>query len=416
MGRMTLDIQKHLDPQRLWRRIMDLSRHGGFGEGGVNRPALSASESEARATIFGWGRAIGLQPFTDAIGNLFLRLEGSEPDLPAVLGGSHIDSQPTGGRFDGVYGVLATMEVMEAILASGGRLRRSIEVVAWTNEEGSRFAPGMSGSTAFCKPRMLPEILTHKDARGVTIAEAVSDVLAGDDAVPQRPLGRIPYCFVEPHIEQGPDLERAGVPIGVVLGIQGTRRYRIRVTGKAAHSGTEPMEQRRDAMLAAARMVSRLEPEAAKWPGLKFTVGLFEIKPNAPSVVPAEAYFAIDIRHPDNGVVDAFDAVIRAVIPAEKGACEVELRQIVHAPSLTFDAGLRALIARSAERLGLKHREAYSAAGHDARLLHYECPTAMIFIPCKDGLSHNPAEWVEPVHAEAGLRVHAEVLLDRANA
>ena len=399
-------ISTFVSGERLWTRLMDLARFGERPDGGVDRPALSPAESAARAAIVGWGRAIGLVPYTDAAANLFLRLEGADPEAPPVLVGSHIDSQPTGGKFDGAFGVLAALEAIEAIVASGARPARPIEVVAWTNEEGSRFAPGMNGSTAFCRPAELEQILSIVDAGGTTVREAVAAVHAGDSGVLHRPLGWKPHCFVEAHIEQGPLLERAGIPVGVVTGIQGTRRYRARVVGKADHAGTAPMENRRDALLSALKFIAAAERAAIAHPDIKFTVGLFEIEPNAPSVVPTEARFSIDVRHPDNAVVDALDATLRA-LAAEPSPCPIELRQIAHAPSVSFSSSIQEAIAAAATEAGTPFMPIFSAAGHDARQLSRVAPTGMIFIPCRDGLSHNPAEWAEPDHVLAGARVLA---------
>lgn len=394
---------------RLWTRLMDLARFGERPDGGVDRQALSPQEAAARATIVDWGRAIGLVPYTDAAANLFLRLEGRDPQAAPVLVGSHIDSQPTGGKFDGTFGVLAALEAVEAIVASGLSPARPIEVVAWTNEEGSRFAPGMNGSTAFCRPETLNQILSITDADDVTVRHAVDTVHAGDVGVQHRPLGWKPHCFIEAHIEQGPLLERAGVPIGVVTGIQGTRRYRVGITGKAAHAGTEPMEKRKDALLSALKFIAAAETAASAYPDIKFTVGLFEIEPNAPSVVPAEARFSIDIRHPDNAVVDSLDETLRA-LAMKPEPCHIELRQIAHAPSVSFSTRIQEEIATAAGQRSIPHMSIFSAAGHDARQLSQVVPTGMIFIPCRDGLSHNPAEWAEPEHVLAGAQVLADTV------
>jgi len=406
---MQREPSSFVSAERLWDRLVHLAQFGARDDGGVDRPALSDVEAQARGQLVAWSRAFGLRPFTDALANLFLRLEGSKPELAPVLIGSHIDSQPTGGKFDGAFGVLAALEAVEAIIASGRQPERSIEVVAWTNEEGSRFAPGMSGSEGFTGAKPLDVLLGVTDASGCSIGEAVSQILARDVDIPQRPLGWIPAAFVEPHIEQGPVLERRGIPIGVVSGIQGTRRYRVRVTGEAAHAGTALRAERRDALMAAVRMIHAIDHAALEPNDVMLTVGLMQIKPNAPSVVPEEAFFSIDLRHTDDGVVDRIDAEIRRIVEAERGTCEVDIRQIAHAPSLTFCREIRSVITDAASALAIPSMDIYSAAGHDARQLHYVCPTGMIFIPCRDGISHNPAEWAEPDHVAAGARALADV-------
>jgi N-carbamoyl-L-amino-acid hydrolase len=403
-----------VNQKRLWARLMELAKIGAKGEGGVDRPALSQLEGEARRLIFAWGRDLGLQPYTDQGANLFLRYAGIDAAASPVLAGSHIDSQPTGGRFDGVFGVLAAFEAVQAMIELGIRPRRSIEIVAWTNEEASRFAPGMTGSELFTGLKTFEEVSVLRDAEGVCLGDAVESILAHDPDVPQRPFGFPVHAFLEPHIEQGPDLENAGIPIGVVTGIQGTRRYRVRVKGKAAHAGTTHRADRHDALMAAIRMVVDID-DAAKDPAIKLTVGQFDVTPNAPSVVPSEVYFSIDLRHPEDKVVDAMDRHIRDAVIKLKGPCNVELNQIAHARSLAFPERLRDLIFNKAQAIGVNAMAVYSAAGHDARPLHYFCPTAMIFIPCRDGISHNPAEWSDPEDIAAGTRVLADVLLQLAS-
>ncbi|MDB5527136.1 MAG: family metallo-hydrolase [Devosia sp.] len=405
----------HVDGERLWSRLMDLARFGARADGGVDRPALSAAEGEARAQVIAWGRAIGLTPFTDAAANLFLRLEGTDPSLPPVVSGSHTDSQPTGGKFDGAFGVLAALEALEAIIASGQRPHRTIEVVAWTNEEGSRFAPGMTGSHLFTGQMALADAEALKDAQGVTAGDAIAAILAGDDNVAVRPFGWPVSAYIEPHIEQASVLERAGKPLGVVTGIQGTRRYRVTVTGEAAHAGTATREERRDALLAAVRMIGAMEIAANSVDDFKFTVGMFNVTPNAPSVVPQEVLFSIDIRHPDNAAVDGFDETMRRIVEAEQGPCDAVVRQIVHAASLEFPLAIRQSISRHAAALGIDGMDVYSAAGHDARQMHYFCPSGMIFVPCRNGISHSPEEWAEPAHLAGATRLLADLLWDLAN-
>lgn len=400
---------------RLWTRLMDFARYGGREDGGVDRQTLTATEIVARRQLMDWGKELGLRPFTDGAANLFLRFEGAQSDLAPVLTGSHIDSQPTGGRFDGVLGVLAGLEAVRAIKEAGLCPQRPIEIVAWTNEEGSRFAPGMSGSDVFTGTRQLETVYKDRDSDGVSFEDAVNAVLSADVDVPRRAF-RLPVAaFVELHIEQGPILERAGTTIGVVTGIQGTRRYRVRVSGEAAHAGTAERAERKDALLAAARMINAMDQAASATAGVKFTVGMLNVKPNAPSVVPEEAFFSIDLRHPDNAVVDRLDGAFREIVEREAVPCKVELKQIQHSPSLEFDRRVRSVVAEVSAALGISNQDIYSAAGHDARQLHYVCPTGMIFVPCRDGISHNPAEWCEPNDVAAGARVLADVVWKLAN-
>jgi N-carbamoyl-L-amino-acid hydrolase len=406
---------ERIDGTRLWQRHMDLARFGVREDGGVDRQALSDAEIEARAQMVAWGRSLGLSPFTDGAANLFLRFEGSEPDLPPVLAGSHIDSQPTGGKFDGAYGVLAALESVQAMCEAGLTPLRPIEIVAWMNEEGSRFAPGMTGSELFTGGKVLDALVDSRDPTGIRLGDAIARVLAADAGIPQRPFKLPVAAYVEPHIEQGPLLERAKCPVGVVTGIQGTRRYRVRVHGEPAHAGTAERHERKDALMAAVRMIAAIDETAMRPADTKLTVGLFDVKPNAPSVVPAEVFFAIDLRHPDNAVVDRIDGEIRQIIEDKRGPCSAELKQIQHSPSLDFNPAIRSLIAKVAAQLGIAHQDIYSAAGHDSRQLHYICPTGMIFVPCRDGISHNPAEWSEPADLTAGARVLADTVWQLAN-
>lgn len=400
---------------RLWQRHMAMARFGATDKGGVNRQALSAEETAARRQLIAWGHDVGLAAFDDPAGNLFLRLEGEEPSLAPVLTGSHIDSQPSGGRFDGIYGVLAGLEAVQAIVEAGLRPRRPIEVVAWMNEEGSRFAPGMMGSEAFAGLRPLDDILAVRDAAGTATGDALAAVLRAEADVVSgtRPLGFAPHAFLEAHIEQGPVLEAAGVPIGVVTGIQGVRRFRLRIAGSEAHAGTTPRAERRDALQAAVRIIAHLQALTDQ-PGVMFTVGMIEVKPNAPSVVPAEAYFSIDLRHPDDDLLRALGDAVSGCSAALAAPCTVEVREIAAARALNFPARLQGLIADKAALLGLAHMALPSLAGHDARQLHHVCPTAMIFVPCRDGVSHREDEYAAPDDLAAGCRVLTECLLDLA--
>jgi len=399
-----------VDGDRLWQRHMDLAQCGLRSDGGVNRLALSQEEADARALLVRWGRQIGLKPFTDAAANLFLRLEGRDPDAAPVVSGSHIDSQPNGGKFDGAFGVLAALEAVEAIAANGQTPLRPIEVVAWMNEEGSRFSPGMAGSEAYTGAKPLEVILNVQDTDGISVRDALRRIHASDDAVPIRELGRPIHAFIEGHIEQSDTLQIADKTIGVVTGIQGTRRYRVTVTGEAAHAGTALRRDRKDALMAAARMVSAIDAATQERDDLKLTVGLFDVTPNAPSVVPERVFFSIDVRHNDTSVVDKTDKIIRALTEREKGPCAVAIDQIAKAPSLDFSPDLREVLAAVSSDLRLPAKDVYSAAGHDARQLHYFCPTAMFFIPCRDGISHNPKEWAEPAHVTAGAQLLADTL------
>ncbi|HJU31349.1 MAG TPA: M20 family metallo-hydrolase [Hyphomicrobiaceae bacterium] len=413
---MPAGISRLIDGHRLWQRLMDLARFGATSKGGVCRQALSGEEIAARATLVDWARSIGLVPSTDAAANLFLALEGREPGLPPLLIGSHLDSQPTGGKFDGAYGVLAALEAVQAISGHSERPRRTIEVVAWTNEEGSRFAPGMMGSAVFTGKRKLADILPVKDRGGVTVETALKAVLDADAGIARRPLGFPVAGFLEAHIEQGRALQDRGCTAGVVSGIQGKRTFRVDVIGEESHAGTTPRRARRDALTSAVAVVDALQK--AMWDEadtVRFTIGMFEVTPNAPSVVPGRVHFSIDLRHDEAEVIGRLGDAIAGICETARGKCSVAVRELLYDAPLQFPEEMRARIAGSAERLGISHMHLQSPAGHDARYLHYVCPTGMIFIPCKDGISHNEAESITPDDAAAGARILAEVAFELAN-
>jgi beta-ureidopropionase / N-carbamoyl-L-amino-acid hydrolase len=413
---MIAGVAQRIDEVRLWQRLMDLAKFGATSKGGVCRLALSNEEVQARAALLSWAERIGLKPSVDAAANLFLALEGREPRLPPLLIGSHIDSQPTGGKFDGAYGVLAALEAVQAMSQHGERPRRTIEVVAWMNEEGSRFAPGMMGSAVFTGRRKLADILPVQDRAGSTVETALRFVLDAERDVPRRPLGFPIAGFLEAHIEQGITLEQQGCTAGIVTGIQGKRTFRVEIIGAESHAGTTPRRVRRDALTSAVAVVDALQK--AMWDEadtVRFTIGMFEIAPNVPSVVPGKAHFAIDLRHDNAHVIERLGNMIPGICEANRGRCEVAIRELLYDAPLHFPDEMCSRIAAIAQRLCISHMRLQSPAGHDARYLHYCCPTGMIFIPCKDGISHNEAESITPADAAAGARILAETAFELAN-
>ncbi len=401
---------ERVSEDRLWHRHMAMAEIGATPAGGVDRQALSAEDAAAQVLLIDWGVPLGLKAFTDEIGNLFLRWEGSDPSLPPVLIGSHLDSQPTGGRFDGVFGVLAALETVEAMQEAGLAPRHSIEIVSWMNEEGSRFAPGMMGSEAFAGDRTLDQILPVRDLDGVSVAEALAQVRTVLSELPVLPLGRPVAACVEPHIEQAPVLEATGNIIGVVTGMQGKRTFRVTVTGEEGHAGTVAMAARRDALMAATAMAQAMQAEiAAIDDDIRFTIGRFVVTPNAPSVVAGEVVFSIDLRHPVDAVLRRTGDRIAPVCEAARGPCAVKVERLVDVPPIEFSSRVRDLIRDAAQAFGYPLRDLLSAAGHDARQVNRLAPTGMIFVPCRGGISHNEAEWAEPAHLAAGARVLAAV-------
>lgn len=413
---MSAAVAARVDAARLWERHQQLARHGALPNGGVNRQALSPEEFAAWRELISWGREQGMAAYTDAAGNLFLRLEGTSADLAPVLTGSHIDSQPTGGKFDGVYGVLAGLEAVRAIVASAGVPPRPIEIVAWMNEEGSRFAPGMMGSSAFTGAAPLERYLEICDAAGHSVASGLADLHAVFADLPQRALQRPLAAYVEAHIEQGPVLEREGCTIGVVTGIQGKRTFRVSVGGEESHAGTSTRRERKDALLAAVDIIHSLAAAMHDAEDIvRFTIGRLSVAPNAPSVVPASVVFSIDLRHVDSATLTKLGDRIAPICAAHAGACSVDVVELTSASSLEFPPEMTALIRETARELGLRTMDLPSAAGHDARFLNSVCPTGMIFVPCHKGISHNPNESATAGDLAAGARVLSSVLATLAS-
>ena len=401
----------------MWQRHMELAKIGATPKGGVNRAALSPLDIEARAQFARWGVGLGLASSIDPMGNLFIRRDGSDANAAPVMSGSHLDTQPSGGRFDGIYGVLAGLEALEAIDSAGIETRRPIEAAVWTNEEGVRFQPGCMGSLGFTRPDRLDQLLDTEDDDGVTLKQAVQ---AQREGIPQA-VAQVPHrpvaSFVEAHIEQGPILEQEGNTIGVVSGIQGTRRFHIEIYGEDAHAGTTPRARRKDALSAAVAMVSALEALFHDDPEdiTRFTVGTFIVEPNAQSVVPGYVMFSIDFRQPNEEVLTRLGDQIEHICYSNAKGCEVKVTQTSRTPPIRFEGLVPDTILAVSQRLEVAHMHIFSGAGHDAQHLFDICPTGMIFVPCERGISHNEIENATPADLAAGARVLADTLVELAN-
>jgi N-carbamoyl-L-amino-acid hydrolase len=401
-----------VDETRQWDRLMALARIGAIPGDGVNRQALTALDRAARRLVIGWAEAAGARVSVDAAANLWLRVEGTDPGARPVLTGSHMDSQPAGGRFDGIYGVVAGLEVLSALRDSGVALDRPVEVVAWTNEEGSRFAPGCMGSMAWSGRHPLSAFADIADAEGVRFGDALAEHLAAEADLPRRPLGGQPHSYIEAHIEQGPCLEQEQLDIGVVTGIQGSRWFKVTLTGASAHAGTTPLSLRRDALQAAVRAISALnglmdDPSDR----LRFTVGRLTAEPGSSNSVAGQVRFTIDLRHPEARILaERGDAVARTIAGAVGPLIAVAVAETFNAPPLDFDPAIADGIAAAAGALGLRWTRMPSGAFHDAQLVAPVTAAGMIFVPSLDGVSHNPAEFTAAPQLAVGTRVLAAAL------
>ena len=405
-----------IDGDRLWQRHMELARIGATARGGVNRQALSSEDGRARAKLLDWVAPRGFSASVDPIGNLFIRRPGRDAAAAPVVTGSHLDTQPTGGKFDGIYGVLAGLEALEAMCDLGLETRLPIDLVVWTNEEGSRFPPTTMGSAVFAGALPLDRVLATRDAAGLSVADALTAMLAVAPVDGRRPLGFPIAAYVEAHIEQGPILEAMDKVIGAVTAIQGLRWFSIEILGQTAHAGTTPRRRRRDAFAAAVAMINALERLMVdETDTVRFTVGRVEVTPNSPNTVPGRALFTVDLRHPDAATLARLGDQIDALCRANARGCEVTVVETIRSEPATFSPKIVSAVTATANRLGLPCMNIVSGATHDAKFMAGHCPSGMIFIPCREGVSHSEEEDARPEHVTAGARVLAEVLAELAN-
>ncbi len=406
-----------VDERRQWDRLMAMARIGAIAGDGVNRACLTELDRTARRLLIAWAKEIGADVSIDAAANLWLRRQGTDPRAAPVVTGSHMDTQPNGGRFDGIYGVIAGLEALTALHQSGTVLRRPVEVVAWTNEEGGRFAPGCMGSMSWSGFRRIEDFADVVDPDGVRFADALASHLASETDFPDRPLGGQPHAYVEAHIEQGPRLEAEGADIGVVTGIQGSRWFTVTLTGETAHAGTTPLAMRRDAVQDMVRAIAALntlmhDPQDV----LRFTVGRIAVEPNTSNSVANRASFTIDFRHPDKDVLLARGDAIAGVVQAAVRGAGVTVQENFHALPVEFSPLVIDAVERAATQQRRGHMRLPSGAFHDAQFVVPVCPTGMIFVPCRKGVSHNPAEYSEPSQLAAGTCVLTQTLTELASA
>jgi N-carbamoyl-L-amino-acid hydrolase len=403
-----------VDGARLWASLMELAAIGATPKGGVCRLTLTDLDKQGRDLVLGWARQAGMTVTIDKIGNGFMRRAGRNDSLPPIVTGSHIDTQPTGGKFDGNYGVLAGIEVVRTLNDHGVQTEAPIEVAFWTNEEGSRFVPVMMGSGVFAKAFTLEHAYAAKDTEGKTVRGELERIgYIGAQEPGDHPIG----AYFETHIEQGPVLEDHDVTIGVVGGVLGIRWYDCTVTGMEAHAGPTPMALRKDALQVAAGLMQQVVACAHRHPPHgRGTVGMVHVHPNSRNVIPGRVKFSIDLRNATDALVDAMDADIRACVAraAQESGLPITIDLVSHYPAAPFHPDCVNSVAAAARKLGYSNMPVISGAGHDAVYMSRLAPAGMIFIPCKDGISHNEIEDAKPEHITAGCNVLLHAMLERA--
>jgi N-carbamoyl-L-amino-acid hydrolase len=401
---------------RLWDSLMEMAKIGPGVAGGNCRLALSDFDREGRDLFVRWCQEAGCSITVDKMGNIFARRPGSDPSLPPVTTGSHLDTQPTGGKFDGVFGVLAGLEVVRTLNDNEIETAAPIEVAVWTNEEGSRFAPAMVASGVFAGVFDLDYGHSRADVDGKTIGDELKRIgYLGEETPGAHPI----RAFFEAHIEQGPILEAEKKTIGVVTGAQGQRWFEVTLTGSESHAGTTPMNRRRDALVAAARLVQAVNEIAlAHPPHAVSTVGMMQVSPNSRNTIPGSVFLTVDLRHPDDHTLSAMEAELRAACAEICGPARIDadVDMIWYSPPIVFDKDCVGAVKQAAGTAGYGNMEIISGAGHDACYISRVAPTAMIFVPCEEGVSHNESESATPEDLAAGCNVLLYAMLERASA
>jgi N-carbamoyl-L-amino-acid hydrolase len=403
-----------INGERLWGSLMELAKIGATPKGGVCRLTLTDLDKQGRDLVLGWAREAGMTVTIDKIGNGFMRRAGRNNSLPPIVTGSHIDTQPTGGKFDGNYGVLAGLEVVRTLNDLGLETDAPIEVAFWTNEEGSRFVPVMMGSGVFAKAFTLDHAYAATDTEGKTVKGELERIgYIGDQEPGDHPIG----AYFETHIEQGPVLEDNDVTIGVVSGVLGIRWFDCTVTGMEAHAGPTPMALRQDAMLAATHIMQDVVAAAHRHPPHgRGTVGMVQVFPNSRNVIPGRVKFSIDLRNATDALVDQMADEVKAFAAkvGQEHGVGVKIEMVSSYPAQVFHPDCVDAVGRAATKLGLSNMSTVSGAGHDAVYMAKLAPSGMIFIPCKDGISHNEIEDAKPEHITAGCNVLLHAMLERA--
>lgn len=404
-----------INADRLWDAHMRIAEIGPTPDGGSNRMALTPEDTAARSLFLSWCTELGLAHEQDAIGNMFLRRAGTDPVAKAVAFGSHLDTVPTGGRFDGVFGVLAGLEVMRALQDAGHVTRAPLELVNWMNEEGSRFRPAMMGSRVYAGDMALADALAIADDAGVTVAAALT---AAGQGGPSAPGGRDWACWLECHIEQGPVMEATGTDIGIVTGTMHARYFQLVITGEPSHVGPTSMDRRHDSLAATAEIILAVERIAlAAEPGGRASATWIENYPNARGNVANITRLHCDVRHEDPARAVAMDGELRAALTgiATRRGVRIDVDPYATFGPIRFDAGLGALLREKATARQLSTRDMVAAAGHDSVFVSPLCPSAMLFIPSVGGITHNPKEFSTREQVAAGARVLLDAVLALAD-
>ena len=416
-----MDTKVHIDIDsiringpRLWDTLMELAKIGATPKGGVCRLTLTDLDKQGRDLVLAWAKQADLTVTIDKIGNAFMRRAGRNNSLPPIMTGSHIDTQPTGGKFDGNYGVLAGLEVIRTLNDHGIETEAPVEVAFWTNEEGSRFVPVMMGSGVFAKAFTLAHAYAAKDTEGKSVGEELERIgYIGEQEPGDHPFG----AYFETHIEQGPVLDDHNVTIGVVQGVLGIRWFDCTVTGMEAHAGPTPMALRKDAMQVASHIMQEVVAAALRHtPHGRGTVGMVHVHPNSRNVIPGRVKFSIDLRNATDALVDQMADEVKAFAAqlSQKTGLGIQIELVSSYPAQSFHPDCIGAVARAAEKLGYSNMPAVSGAGHDAVYMAQLAPSGMIFIPCKDGISHNEIEDAKPEHITAGCNVLLHAMLERA--
>lgn len=402
-----------IDRDRLWQSLMDMAKIGATAEGGSRREALTDADAAGRALFSDWCRAEGCSLVTDAVGNLFARRPGGDPALPPVVMGSHLDTQPSGGRFDGVYGVLSAVEVMRALNRDHVRTRHPLEIAVWMNEEGARFSPPLMGSGVFCGVFPERQVLDAVAQDGPRLEDELLR-LGWRGAAPAALSSHPVAAYFEAHIEQGPVLETLGHEIGVVTGALGQRWFEASITGREAHAGPTPMHLRKDSLVAAAHLILEVQRIGVVHGGTGM-VGVIDVFPHSRNVIPGRSFLTIDLRHTDEAELAVMEADLRQSAEAlNRDGISVEISDFWSFPVTHFDATLVGRVRDAARRHAKTWSDIASGAGHDAVYMARVVPTAMIFIPCEGGISHNPAENITPDQAALGCSVLCDAVLATA--